>query len=301
MEKIDIVIPWLNPTEKWYSEYKKYCENEDPCRVRDLNTMKYVLRGIDKHCLWVNKVVLLMYDEEQVPEWINKDCPKLRIVYHKDFIPVEYLPNFNSCITSNFIHRIEGLTDIVCYMNDDMIFTKDIPLETYYKDGKAVHHPSYKKANWPIKPACPWHEIINTSFLFLRKITGDSFSIDTRHMPMPVDINTMKFIWTKYKNDMENSCKNARIRKPYSMTPEIFYAFNEKVKGCIFENVYDKIKTIPMWLSDKTTEEEIMKNLTTYHCVCLNDSEMLSKGDEMKSIITRCCKTILPNKCNFEK
>lgn len=300
MEKIDIVIPWLNPTDKWYSEYKKCCENEDPCRIRDLNTMKYVLRGIDKHCSWVNKVVLLMYDEEQVPKWINKDCPKLRIVYHKDFIPSEYLPNFNSCLTVNFIHKIPGLTNIICYMNDDMIFTKDIPLETYYKDGKAVHHPSLRKANWPIKPACPWHEIINNTFLFLKKITGDSFSVDSRHMPMPIDLNTMRFIWTKYEKDLLKSCENARIRKPHTFADVLFYAFNEKVKGCIFSNVYDTIKTIPMWLSNKTTEKEIMYNLLNYHCVCINDSEMLTDANEMPIIIEKCCNKVLPEKSCFE-
>ena len=43
---VDIVLPWLNPTNAWFSEYKKYCENEDPCRIRDLNTMQPTLKGI---------------------------------------------------------------------------------------------------------------------------------------------------------------------------------------------------------------------------------------------------------------
>ncbi|MBO7078188.1 MAG: hypothetical protein J6W64_00065 [Bacilli bacterium] len=30
-----------------------------------------------------------------MPKWLNRDHPKLRIVYHKDFIPNDLLPMFN--------------------------------------------------------------------------------------------------------------------------------------------------------------------------------------------------------------
>lgn len=300
MNKIDIVIPWLNPTENWYNEYKKYSENENVCRIRDLNTMRYVLRGIDAHCPWVNKVVLLMYDEEQVPDWINKDCEKLRIVYHKDFIPKEFLPNFNSEITANYIHKIKDISDVFLYMNDDMVITKDLPLNMYYENDKAVHHPSLKAANWPIKPQCQWHEILNSSFNFIKKITGKSINIDTKHMPMPVDKRIQEFIWFKHENDLLNSCKNARIRKAYTITNEIYYVINEIYKNCKFRNIYHEFNCKAMWLSDNTSEKEIHDNLNNCSIVCLNDSEMLNDDQRMRNIITRNCEEVLPNKSCFE-
>ncbi|WP_407192009.1 hypothetical protein [Citrobacter freundii] len=32
----------------------------------------------------------------QIPSWIDTKNKKLNIVFHKDFIPEEYLPTFNS-------------------------------------------------------------------------------------------------------------------------------------------------------------------------------------------------------------
>ena len=62
---IDVVLPWLNPTDKWFSEYKKYCEDENPCRVRDLNTMQPTLRGIIKNLPWVRYIWLIVYAAER--------------------------------------------------------------------------------------------------------------------------------------------------------------------------------------------------------------------------------------------
>ena len=95
-DKIDIVVPWLNPNEKWYNEYKKYSKNENPARVRDFGTFKYVLRSIDKNINWLNKLYIILYDETQVPEWLNTNYDKVKIIYHKDLLPAERLPNFSS-------------------------------------------------------------------------------------------------------------------------------------------------------------------------------------------------------------
>jgi hypothetical protein len=141
---------------------------------------------------------------------------------------------------------------------------------------------------------------MNTSFLFIKKITGKSVQIDTRHMPMPVDKRLQMFIWKKYENDLLASCKDAHIRKPYTITNQIYYALNEIFSHCEFKPIYNDIKTAAMWLNDNTTEAEIEKNLNTCHIVCLNDSEMLHDENNMRNIITRKCECILPEKSSFE-
>ena len=60
---VDIVVPWLNPTNKWLSEYSRFRESENIGRIRDLGTFKYLLRSIEQNVSWVNKVFVLLYDE----------------------------------------------------------------------------------------------------------------------------------------------------------------------------------------------------------------------------------------------
>ena len=109
-EPIDIVIPWLNPTKKWYETYKLYRENEEEGRIRDLNTIRPAIKSIIKNLPWIRYIWLIVYDEEQIAnlDWEELKNEKIKIVYHKDIIPNEFLPNFNSFLTLNYVYKIKA-------------------------------------------------------------------------------------------------------------------------------------------------------------------------------------------------
>lgn len=72
----------------------------------------------------------------QIPEWLNTDNPKLHIVYHKDYIPSEWLPTFSSrCIDMN-LHRIDGLSDQFVYFNDDMFLVDSVKPSDFFVNGR---------------------------------------------------------------------------------------------------------------------------------------------------------------------
>lgn len=138
--KIDIVIPWVDSNDpEWRKEKNKYMGNTSgdidarDCRYREWNNLQYVFRSIEKFAPWVNRVHFITCGH--LPEWINKDCPKLHIVNHKDYIPEEYLPTFSSHVIELNMHRIEGLSDKFVYFNDDIFLLRSVKPTDFFRNG----------------------------------------------------------------------------------------------------------------------------------------------------------------------
>ena len=142
MEKYDIVIPYVDNTDKvWLKIYNDYCVRNNlkekiidikTDRYEDIGLINYQLKLINKHCKWVNKIFLLLMNREQAP----KDLPSnVQIVYHGAFIPQKYLPTFNSCTIEMFLWNIPNLSEHFIYANDDMLPFKDLkPSDFFSKD-----------------------------------------------------------------------------------------------------------------------------------------------------------------------
>ncbi len=144
MNKIDIVIPWVDDTDpKWKAERDKYLNKMEEKKsstdsfFRDWGTLQFVFRGIDEFMPWVNKVHLLTYGH--IPKWLNTGYDKLNIVNHKDFfLNSADLPTFNSqAIESNLI-GIPNLAEKFIYFNDDTLILKKLDESRFFKDDKPL-------------------------------------------------------------------------------------------------------------------------------------------------------------------
>ena len=116
-EKIDIVVPWVDGSDPEFIREKQAVtghfadlgeEIDGEQRYRDYGILNYWFRMIEKHAPWVNNVYLIT--NGQKPDWLNLDHPKLKLVTHKEFMPNEYLPTYNSAAIELNLHRIEGLS-----------------------------------------------------------------------------------------------------------------------------------------------------------------------------------------------
>lgn len=142
MEKIDFVILWVDGNdEKWIEEKNKYLDivqNESAAvnRFRDWKLLKYWFRGVE-HCTpWVNKVYFVTWGH--LPDWLDVTNKKLVVVNHKDFIPEDVLPTFNSTVIERYLHNIIGLSEQFVYFNDDMFLLQKIKPEYFFKKGLPV-------------------------------------------------------------------------------------------------------------------------------------------------------------------
>lgn len=134
---IDFVVMWVDGNDlSWQDKmlsYKGTSEQSNPTRFRDWNIFKYWFRSIERFAPWVHRVFLIT--DNQIPSWININYSKLKIIDHKDFIPAEYLPTFNSHTIELNIHRIEGLSEHFVVFNDDTFINAPITPEYYFKNG----------------------------------------------------------------------------------------------------------------------------------------------------------------------
>ena len=138
MEKIDFVIPWVDGSDPaWREEFQRYSPTKGmdagENRYRDWNNLRYWFRGVEKFAPWVNTVWFVTWGH--VPQWLDRNAPKLRIVRHEDYIPVKISADFNcNPIELNF-HRIPGLAEKFVYFNDDMFLLRPVEPEIFFKNG----------------------------------------------------------------------------------------------------------------------------------------------------------------------
>ena len=281
MNDIDIVIPWLNPTENWYNEYKKYNDTELPCRIRDLNTIRPAIKSIIKNLPWIRYIWLIVYDEEQHQnlDWEELKNEKIKFVYHRDIIPSEFLPNFNSMIVECFAHKIKGLSENFIWSNDDMIFTKPIPMNFYFENNAPVHRFKTLKNYTPVYN-CQYDYIINSTSIFIKNITGKTVLSSDFHMPVALKKSMFDFLWFKYYDLLYKSCLNSKVRKNHNLAlANIIITLDEFYNHCKYNNI--PIKTQMVVLADNTTKLFLESAIKNNHIVCLNDGELLIKNDKI--------------------
>ncbi len=137
-EKIDFVIPWVDSSDpEWQAQRRQYLPGDlgdgRDIRYRDYETLRYWFRGVDKFAPWVNKIHFITHGH--LPPWLNTAHPKLHIVRHEDYIPIEYLPTFSSHVIEINMHRIQGLADQFVYFNDDIFITRKIMPNDFFSNG----------------------------------------------------------------------------------------------------------------------------------------------------------------------
>lgn len=142
MSKIDFVILWVDGSDiNWINEKRKYDNTildaaSSAARFRDWDNLQYWFRGVEKFAPWVNNIFFITWGH--LPKWLNINHPKLKIVNHKDFIPAEYLPTFNSNAIELNLHRIKELSENFVLFNDDTFVIKTVTNEDFFKNGKPV-------------------------------------------------------------------------------------------------------------------------------------------------------------------
>ena len=138
---IDFVIIWVDGNDpKWRAVKNQYDpnpeagEDDQEVRYRDWDNLQYWFRAVEKYTPWVRKIHFVTWGH--LPSWLNVNHPKLHIVNHKDYIPEEYLPTFNSHTIEMNLHRIKGLSEQFVYFNDDMFINKPMKPRDFFVHGK---------------------------------------------------------------------------------------------------------------------------------------------------------------------
>ncbi|WP_413476750.1 Stealth CR1 domain-containing protein [Latilactobacillus fuchuensis] len=149
----DVVIPWVNANDpKWINKKMKWMikhQNQEQQQVmdseeryRDYGTLKYLLRSIDRNMSWVENIYLIT--DEQIPDWLDIENDRVKIIDHADYIDAENLPTFNSNAIELNINKIKDLDEQVVLFNDDHIVNQMTKESDFFIDGKPTDFRVYE-------------------------------------------------------------------------------------------------------------------------------------------------------------
>jgi hypothetical protein len=141
---IDLVYTYVDGNQVHAESRQRYgepAENMGPAdkgadtRFSNVGEIRFSVRSALKHMPWLRHIFIVT-DAQKPPVDISFiESGKIRIVDHRDIIPARYLPTFNSITIESCLHRIDGLSGIFLYNNDDFMHFSDVPERAFLTTG----------------------------------------------------------------------------------------------------------------------------------------------------------------------
>ena len=294
---IDIVVPMVFPSDsEWVEQYREACakagrEAKIDERVRSWGLERYFFRGIAKFLPFVRKIHLIVSGESQVPYWLDRS--KVHIVLHKDIIPEELLPMYNSSAIEMWLHNIEGLSETFIYCNDDMIATAPMTAEDFFMDGKPVTRCEEKH-----------QEILGEFLKTVRNAldiaaadNGASFDDDVllrdTHSYAPMLRSVIRETVEKHGEAMKASCTTFRSEKNMN---QYLYTYEQWLGGKCVNGAHAH-----RYFSISSDYDDMAKMILsgTAGVACFNDAG-IGSWQEMCQRIFTVLQKILGEKCVYE-
>ena len=145
MRSIDAVITWVDGSDE---DYKKKIENHLTTSTNykkqylQANEIEYCVKSILKFAPFVRRIFIVT--DSQKPSFSGlKDLivsKKVKVVDHKEIFKgyEKYLPTFNIRSIDAVLHRIEDLSEMFVYFNDDVFLINKIREEDWFLENKVV-------------------------------------------------------------------------------------------------------------------------------------------------------------------
>lgn len=330
MDKIDFVILWVDGADlNWLNEKKQYDKSivdASSCaaRFRDWNNLQYWFRGVEKFAPWVNNIYFITWGH--TPSWLNLEHPKLKIIKHRDFIPEEYLPTYNSNAIELNLHRIPELSEHFVLFNDDMFIIRPVSECDFFIDGK----PCDEFVMNAIVPHCNMPIIGHTSinnvglinkYFNKRKLTKQMFTkiynpkyrsglfrncllsfwaeftgFFNTHIPLAHLKGTFELLWEKEGDLLSNTCAN-RFRQYTDLSHWVMRYWN-MCSG----NFVPRHSGFGRLFTVSNNNEKAVQYIAGQKgsVVCINDSAVEFNFEKAVEEVNRSFDSILYEKSSFE-
>lgn len=328
---IDFVVTWVDMDDpEWQNEFSKYSGDRNneknsvsKARFRDYGFLKYWFRGVEKFAPWVRKIHFVT--SGQKPDWLDENNPKIHLVNHKDFIPTEFLPTYNSVVIERYMYRIPGLAEHFVYFNDDFFIINNITEERFFKNGLPrdiavfTYNPSWSQWYVRIKNNIrlinrhfdkkevmrQWHDKwfhksygSKARWNYLLQFYNKFITLRVPHNAQPYLKSTFEEVWAEEGEELTKTSVN-RFRATNDYTPELFRIW--QICRGNFEpyNTYQDTKMFPLMVKSKKAIKAIYEQ--SYSLICLNDNVHIRHYDEVMGSLRDAFQSILPEKSSFER
>ena len=275
MSKIDYVVPMVFPEDKqWqaglrqvYGSTYKTGGAVVNARYRSWGTEHLLIRCVKKYMPWVHDIIILLACESQRQPWM--DAEGVRVVYHRDFMPEQHLPTFNSRAMEMFLHRIPRLTERFLYGNDDMFPLSPLKETDFFVGSLPCQR--FKVKDFPNTPN-NFHRACLGGLNFVAGQFGKHFThtwLKNGHSIAPILLDTCRYLWERFPTIIEGSVTPIRDARNFN---QYIYGWHQHFSG-------NYIPTPPRrtYLSVKSSLDEIRRTIDRPDAgvVCINDNEYM--------------------------
>lgn len=334
--EIDIIVPWVDGSDPEWQKVKKvsrerYCPEETSdsnIRFESWDNLKYWFRAVERFMPWVHKIFFVTWGH--LPDFLDTEHSKLKIVKHEDYIPEVYLPTFNSNTIEMNYHRIEELSENFILFNDDMIPLQPIDKEYYFLDDQvcdeAVENIIAASEFGPISNMARYTQVNNmiiiNKYFDKRKVQEENYDkwYYKGYGPLLERTESLQYWYDFpgfYDPHMPSAMKKSVLRQLWELEPERLHkASLNHFRGHTDVTQY-LIRYWQLCRGDfhprKTQGKMCLVNRDNYkdyaEGICRQEWQMVSLNEDcsaeefgsIKSGINKALDTILPDACSFEK
>lgn len=256
---IDYVVPMVFPRDRaWRKTYASLMgsdlnehDHNMYVRFRSWGTEELLIRSVIRFMPWLRRIYIIVASGSQCRfmPWVDglmnsRDAhtPEVRVVTHKEFIPEQFLPTFNSRAIEMFLHRIPGLSDYFIYGNDDMIPLSPLAKEDFFR----CVHDDY---GWHLLPCQRMKEKVLPENLnnfqlaclaglnFVGSEFGQHFSntmLRGGHTLAPIMRSSCLHLWQRGSQAIEASISSMRTIKNFN---QYIYSWYQHFSGQYIEHL----------------------------------------------------------------
>ena len=286
MQSIDLVIPMVFPQDPaWQAAYAGVMGGsgaEKNVRYRSWNTEELLVKCCLKFMPWLRSIKLLLASETQVQDWMEQlkiENGKLKIVFHREFIPERYLPTFNVNTIEMWLHKIPDLGEHFIYSNDDFFPLSPLGPDDFFRDGLPCQHMTEKP--FPASPNI-FQRFVKNGLDMVAEDWGAKFGktwLRTGHSMQPMLRSTVEHVCTRHADRILQSFTARRMPQNFN---QYIFPFWQHLSGRYVDHVPPRRYVGPRVA---TCDVAAILRDPNVGIVCLNDNESIGDWETRAGIV----------------
>lgn len=306
--EVDLVYLWVNGNDpEWQAKRDavigKTTEGSSTnCKGRyvDNNELMYSLRSAELYAPWIRRIFIVT--DSQVPEWLDTTNPKVQIVDHREILPAEALPCFNSALIEQFLHKIPGLSERFLYANDDMFFNRPVtPADFYTSDGLPIIRFSYRRPFRKLllkirkKKLSHYNQKVENAARLVEQRLGKYYSCKTHHNIDSYRKSEFAHIHDTFSREISTMIPH-HMRDDHDLQRQL-YSYAAMAEGKARKEIVGRRTSFHVYLH----RPDHLEKLDRYNPMlfCMNDSEFATDADRARTVAY--LKRRFPKKSSFER
>ena len=309
---IDLVYLWVDGNDpKWQAKRNAFLERKVENSLSSFNgryvnndELKYSLRSVERYAPWIRKIFIVT--DDQTPEWLDIENPKIKIIDHKEILPAESLPCFNSNVLEHFLYKISNLSEYFILSNDDTFFNKIVSPTTFFgKDGFPIirlTRKPFRRFRWFLREQIfknP-HKLYSKALFNAAELVKQKFGFFYNGLPHHnidsyLKSDCIRVAEQIFKNEIDHTKMN-HIRNANDIQ-RIVYSYVALAEKRGHLRYVSNDESLHIHIQKDRHFEKLKKFNPTFFC--MNDTEYADDNDRMKLKVW--LSTRFPEKSEFEK